>query len=75
MIIGVMVGSFTIIWLTVKGDLGGEIFGIYMACTGGVYSVTKWRESAVEMQQIRSDIQPPEEPEYKPKRKPKCSKS
>ena len=27
MIIGVMVGSFTIIWLTVKGDLGGEIFG------------------------------------------------
>lgn len=62
MMIGVIVGSFTVIWLTIEGNLGGEIFATFMLASGGVYSLGKWRESAVEMQQIKADSpnQPPE---------------
>jgi hypothetical protein len=60
MVIGVIVGSITVLWFTIKENLGGEIFTAYMACTGGVYGFSKYRESAVAMQQIKS------EPPYQP---------
>lgn len=55
MVIGVIVGSFSVIWLTVKGDLGGEIFATFMLATGGVYGFGKWRESVTEVAQIKAD--------------------
>jgi len=61
MVIGVIIGSITIIWLTAVNNLGGEIFASYMLATGGVYGFSKYRESAVEMQQIKSDS-PNQEP-------------
>lgn len=61
MVVGVLVGSFAIIWLTIKGNLGGEIFATFMLATGGVYGFGKWRESAEKVEQIRADSpnQPP----------------
>lgn len=55
MIIGVIVGSFTVIWLTVSDNIGGEIFATYLLATGGVYGFGKWRESVVQTEQIRAD--------------------
>lgn len=61
MVIGVVVGSFTVIWLTVKDNIGGEIFATYLFATGGVYGFGKWRESVVQTEKIRADSpnQPP----------------
>lgn len=55
MIIGVIVGSFVVVWLACIDNLGGEIFGAYMLATGGVYSVGKWRESVQNIEQIKAD--------------------
>ena len=55
MIVGVGIGSFVVIWLTIADKLGWEIFATFMGATGGIYGLGKWRESAVEMQQIKSD--------------------
>lgn len=64
MIIGVLVGSFTVIWLTVDGGIGWEIFAAYLGATGGIYGFGKWRESVVETEQIKADSpnQPPPAP-------------
>lgn len=61
MVVGVIVGSFTVIWLTVVGNLGGEIFGTFMLATGGVYGFGKWRESVEKVEQTKADSpnQPP----------------
>jgi hypothetical protein len=55
MVIGVLVGSFVVVWLTVKGSLGGEIFAAYLLATGGVYGVGKWRDSTERVEQIKAD--------------------
>lgn len=55
MVIGVIVGSFTVIWLTVNGNLGGEIFATFMLATGGIYGFSKWRESVTDVAQIKAD--------------------
>ncbi len=55
MTIGVLVGSFAVIWLTVQSNLGGEIFGTYMLATGGVYAWGKTRESMEKVEQTRAD--------------------
>ena len=55
MLIGVTVGSITVLWLTFKEKIGGEIFGVYMACTGGVYAWGKTRESMERVQKTKSD--------------------
>lgn len=60
-LLGVFVGSIINIWLAYTDKLGGDIFGIYMACTGGMYSFGKWRESVTDVAQIKADSpnQPP----------------
>lgn len=55
MVLGVIIGSFTIIWLTVKGTLGGEIFATFMLATGGVYGFGKWRESVENVEQTKAN--------------------
>lgn len=45
MIIGVMVGSVVVLAQCFANTLTGDIFGIYMLATGGVYGFGKWRES------------------------------
>ena len=64
MVYGVFLGGVVVLWLTWKGTLGWEIFSAFLAASGGVYGLGKWRESAVEMQQIKSDSpnQPAEPP-------------
>ncbi len=68
MVIGVLVGSITVLWLAGWFKLTEGIFGVYMLATGGVYSVGKWRESSVKMQQIKADSpnQPAEPPPPSP---------
>lgn len=60
MIIGVVIGSFVIIWMTIAGTLGWEIFATYMGSTGGIYGMSKWRESAKDIEQIRADSPNPQ---------------
>jgi len=55
MLYGVFLGGIIVSWLTYKGTIGWEMFSAFLAASGGVYSLGKWRESAVEMQQIKSD--------------------
>jgi hypothetical protein len=55
MVIGVLIGSVVILFLTFYCMLKSEIFATYMLATGGVYCFGKNRESAVQMQQIKSD--------------------
>lgn len=61
MLIGVIVGSFCVVWLTTKGNLGGEIFATFMLATGGVYAWGKTRESIERVEQTKADSpnQPP----------------
>lgn len=58
MVIGVVVGSFSVIWLTVTNNLGGEIFAAYLLATGGVYGVGKWRESVERVEQTKAEAVP-----------------
>ena len=63
MVMGVLIGSFAVIWLTVEGNLGGEIFATFMLATGGVYGFGKWRESVKDIEQIKADSPyPPVDP-------------
>ncbi len=61
MVLGVLIGSITILVFTYRGELGGEIFATYMLATGGVYGFSKWRESVSEVAQIKADS-PNQEP-------------
>lgn len=45
MLLGVLIGSFVVVWMVVHNTLNEGIFGIYMLTTGGVYSFGKWRET------------------------------
>ncbi len=60
MMIGVLIGSFTVVWLTLKGNLGGEIFATFMLATGGVYGFGKWQDSKVQTEQIKADSPNPQ---------------
>lgn len=61
MVVGILVGSFAVIYLTLNNNLGGEIFGTFMLASGGIYGFTKWRESVTEVAQIKADSPYPQE--------------
>lgn len=55
MIFGVFIGGIVVLYLTFYKTLDWSIFGAFLAATGGVYSVGKWRDSTVAMEQIKAD--------------------
>lgn len=55
MIFGVLIGGIVVLYLTFCKTLDWSIFGAFLAATGGVYSVGKWRDSTVAMEQIKAD--------------------
>lgn len=42
--IGLVVGSFIVLLMTMLQTLTGDIFGVYMFSCGGVYSWGKWQD-------------------------------
>jgi hypothetical protein len=58
MITGMMVGSFIVVWMAISGTLDAGIFVIYMAASGGVYGVGKWRDSIEETVAIQKAAEP-----------------
>jgi hypothetical protein len=62
MFIGVIVGSFTIIYTALTNNLSSEVFAVYMLATGGVYGFGKWQESRVQTEEIRANSPNPSPP-------------
>lgn len=62
MVFGVFVGGVINLGLAAAGKLSGDIFGVFMFASGGVYGVGKWQERITETAQIHADSpnQPPD---------------
>ncbi len=55
MVFGVFIGGIINLGLAIAGKLTGDIFGVFMFASGGVYGVGKWQERISETAQIKAD--------------------
>lgn len=61
--IGVGIGSLVVMYLTLMGKIEWQIFGIYIASTGGVYGLGSWKDNDVKIQKIRAENPQPSPPD------------
>ena len=53
--VGVVVGSITVLYEAFNDKLTGDIFGLYILATGGVYGFGKFRDSQVEIERVKAE--------------------
>lgn len=56
--ITIIISSLIVIYLTIKCEIGWEVFTAYLCAGGGVYSFGKWSDDRTKRSQIEADAAP-----------------
>lgn len=57
-LITIIIGSITVVYMALMATLTGEIFACYMLAGGGVYSFGKWQDDRTTRSRIEADAAP-----------------